>query len=434
MDTTTIDAYWAPIYNELVKGVRQLTPEYANLKQLRSFGRLSPRSINWAIELVNGGGMAWTGDGESTARATSNEPPEATDTWSYLTGRFEVSFDPLVDGGPGGSKSNAAKLGSGQLANQVADKLRSFRRAIATGFYGYPDAILLHATGANISNPTGSQTAFGVDSLYGGGPDLTGALPAGFRIRDYVTANKDTLAVHVAETGTERGAGQIIAGGIDEAGDVITVDSGTYFGGAIAANDAVVLKNQVLAGATSDLNKGINGLLHLTRSASVHGVPSLNYDDWTAGVDESAYNAALGGADLYEFFETISQRSDHDVQWGYTTVGVIAAAGGAELDQRRYGSDDDTMRLGFKKLNVMGVMVEGRPYVPSGHLFMGSNTALKKIAPDEDVKDVVTNGDRSGSFKQYPDRLGFYRDQIMRTQIVAVSRLGLGVVSGITEN
>jgi hypothetical protein len=43
-------------------------------------------------------------------------------------------------------------------------------------------------------------------------------------------------------------------------------------------------------------------------------------------------------------------------------------------------------------------------------------------------------GDRAGGFKQYQDRLGFYKDQVMRSQMAAVSRLGLGVVSGVTEN
>ena len=195
-----------------------------------------------------------------------------------------------------------------------------------------------------------------------------------------------------------------------------------------------MLANQILSGSADDLNLGLNGLLHLTRGTTVHGLAGATYLDWVAGVNESSYGSALGGADLYQWFEEIEQRSGHPVKWGYTTVRAIAAAGGAELDQRRYGADEDTMRLGFKKLNVMGVQVEGRPYCPPGHLFLGSPTAVKKIAPDEDVRDVVEMGNRAGGFMQYQDRLGFYRDQIIRAQMVAVSRLGLGVVSGITEN
>jgi len=427
MDTTTINTIWKPVYGKLVQGMRQLTPEWANLRQMKNFTQLSPRSINWPVELVNGGGIAFTTDGGSTARASSNEPPEATDSWTHMASRFEVGFDSLV--GENASKFTAQQIEK-QVRYQAADKLRSFQRAVAMGFYGYPDAILFAATGSDISNPSGSVTRFGIDSLYGD----AGALAANFRIRDYLTINKDYINVKVAETTASRNAAAAQIVDIDEAGDTIDVDSGTYFGASIAANDAVVLFNQVLSGSADDLNLGFNGLLHLTRGATVHNIPSATQPDWVAGVDESSYGSALGGADLYQWFEEIEQRSGHTVQWGYTTVRAIAAAGGAELDQRRYGADEDTMRLGFKKLNVMGVQVEGRPYVPTGHLFLGSSTAVQKIAPDEDIMDVVESGDRAGGFKQYENTLGFYKDQVMRSQMAAVSRLGLGVVSGITEN
>ena len=53
---------------------------------------------------------------------------------------------------------------------------------------------------------------------------------------------------------------------------------------------------------------------------------------------------------------------------------------------------------------------------------------------DRFMRDVVEMGNRAGGFMQYQDRLGFYKDQVIRAQMAAVSRLGLGVVSGITEN
>jgi hypothetical protein len=424
MNTTIIDNIWRPVYGKLVKGLRLLTPEWAGLKQLKGFTQLSPRSINWPIELVHGGGMAFSSDGGSTARASSNAPPEATDDWTHLVGRFEIGFDELVDGKMGASAIEK------QVRYQAADKLRSFQRAVAMGFYGYPDAILFHATGNSVSNPAGTQTAFEIDSIYGD----AGALASHFRIRDYLTDEKDYVNVKAAETAVSRNATPAQVKAIAESTDIITVDSGTYFGASVAANDAVVLANQILSGSADDLNLGLNGLLHLTRGTTVHGLASATYADWVAGVNVSSYGSALGGADLYEWFETIEQRSGHPVKWGYTTVKAIAAAGGAELDQRRYGADEDTMRLGFKKLNVMGVQVEGRPYVPPGFLFLGSPTAMMKIAPDEDVRDVVEMGNRAGGFQQYQDRLGFYKDQIIRAQMGVVSRLGLGVVSGVTEN
>lgn len=424
MDITTINNIWRPVYGQLVQGVQQLTPEWGNLKRLRNFTQLSPRSINWPVELVNGGGIAFTQDGGSTARATSNEPPEATDSWTFMTGRFEVGFDAMSD------EKMSAQAIERQVKNQAADKLRSFQRAVAIGFYGYPDAVLFHATGADISNPSGSITRLGIDSLYGD----AGALASHLFIRDYLTTDKDWVNVHNAETTSLRNAtpAQVVA--MSEANDTIDVDSGTYFGASISANDAIVIANQIKSGAADDLNLGLNGLLHLTRSVTVHGISSGDFPDWAAGVDESSYGAILGGTDFYQWFETIEQRSGMRPEWCYTTVRAIASAGGAELDQRRYGDKEDTMRIGFRKLNVMGVQAEGRPYCPPGHLFIGSSGALRKIAPDEDVRNVVEMGERAGGFQQYQDTLGFYKDQVIRSQMAAVSRKGLGVVSGVTEN
>lgn len=425
MDLTIINNIWKPVYGDLVKGMRLLTPEWANVKQLRNFTQLSPRSINWPVELVQGGGIALTTDGGSTARASSNEPPEATDTWTHMAGRFEVGFDQLVG-------ENDGKMTSQQIEKQVryqaADKLRSFQRSVAIQFYGYPDAILFHVTDTAAANPSGTIVRLEVDSLYGD----AGVSPA--RLRDYLTVGKDYVNVKVAETSASRNAARAEVVAISEANGTIDVDSGTDFSGDVAENDAIVLANQVLSGADDDLNLGLNGLLHLTKDTTVHNISSATYPDWSAGVNVANLGAALSGSVLYQYFEDIEQRSGHAVKWGYTTVAAIATAGGAELDQRRYGADDQTMRLGFKNLNVMGVTLQGRPYCPAGHLFLGSDTALKKIAPDEDVRDVVEMGDRAGGFKQYQDRLGFYKDQVMRCQLVAVSRKGLGVVAGVSES
>ena len=221
---------------------------------------------------------------------------------------------------------------------------------------------------------------------------------------------------------------------------VVEVDSGTYFGAGIAAGDEIVLHNHVLssvapggASEAGDFNLGMNGLLHMMTATTVHNISSGNYPDWDVGYEDTNLAAALSGAKLYRAFEDIEQASDHRPQWVWTTTGVIAAAGGSELDQRRYTSDDDTMRLGFRKLNVMGVQAEGRPYCPAGHAFIGSNTALRRIAPDEDIKDLVTGGDRADGFKQYENTLGFYKDLVLRTQLAVVSRKGLGYFAGVTE-
>lgn len=420
MDITIINEIWRPVYGKLVRGLALLTPEWSRLKQLSNFSQLSPRAINWPVELVHGGGIAYTTDGGSTARAQSNEPVEATDTWRHMVGRFEVSFDAMEG-------ENASRFTRQQIEKQVryqaADKLRSFKRAVAINFYGHDTGHLFLAEGT-ASNPSGTQTKVRLKDLYG----ETGVTFD--QIRRYLTVNKDYVNVHAGTASTVRGGGKLIA--IDEANRDITLATASDISGAVTAGDAIVLNNQVQSGAADDQDLWMHGLLDLTRAASVHGIATANQPDWRAAVNETAHGN-LSGSDLYMWFEEIEQNSDHAPQWAYTTTAVIAAAGGPELDQRRYGADDDTMRLGFKKLNVMGVMAEGRPYTPSGFLFMGSNSALRKLSPDEDVRDVIDMGDKAGSFKQYENQLGFYKDQVFRAQLTVVSRLGLGVASGVTE-
>lgn len=421
MDLTIINEVWRPVYGELVQGLRLLTPEWENLKRLSNFSQLSPRAINWPVDLRFGGGIAATSDGGSLARAVSNSPVEATDTWKHFTGRFEIGYDELVD--EGDSKFARQEIEK-QVRYQAADKLKAFRRAVAMMFYGHNTGVLFHV--ATVDDVGDSIT---VDNFYG-----VAGLAVPTRIRDYITPGLDNIAIHDAGDDTEHVRAEVT--GITESTNTLQLAAGTDLS-AVADGDKVVLANQVLtADADTDLDGWMNGLLSLTRDATLHGIPSSSQPDWVAGVDEAAYGQALSGQDLYEFFETIEQRSDHPPEWVYTTVGVIAAAGGPELDQRRYGSDEDTMRLGFKNLNVMGVMAQGLPYVPSGYAFIGSNSALRKLSPDEgspEPQNVVENGEKAGSFQQYPDRLGFYKDQIFRAQLTAVSRLGLGVIDGITE-
>lgn len=420
MDLTTINTLWKPVYGKLVKAIRMLTPEWERLQRLQNFTQLSMRGINWPVELVNGGGIAFTSNGGPTARATSNAPVEATDTWKHLTGRFEVGFDEL-------EAENDSKFASSQIEKQLryqaADKARSFRRAIAVGFYGYPNAILFLTSTTGHSNPNGATLRLKVEDLYG----IDGLMAQ--RIRDYLTVTKDKIAVIANPYTTPTIFASGIVTAASDSGDTIDISSAVSSAG-VTAGMAIVLYNQV-SGTVTDLNQGINGLSHLLRSTTVHGISETDQPDWTPGVRILNLGGILTGAKMYQWFTEIEQRSDYAPNFAYTTIGAIAAAGGPQLDQRRYGSDDDTLKLGFKELTVMGVKTEGRPYTPTGHLFTGNTSALRKLSPDEDVKDV-TAGEKNG-FKQYENTLGFYKDQVMRAQLTVVSRLGLGLVAGITE-
>lgn len=422
----TIESLWRPIHAKLEKGVQLLTPEYARLQALSNFERFGMRGIYWPVELVHGGGIAWSQNRGSTARASSNEPVEATDTWKHLVGRFDVGFDEM-------EAESDAKFASAQIEKQLkyqaGDKLRSFRRAVSIGFYGFPDAILFKVS-AEPTNPAGNITRITLKDLYGV-EDL--AVPT--RIRDYLTVGRDYIAV--LEPGTPdviRAEGYVLA--IDEATNTVDIDTAAFDALLVDIDDVVVLYNAAQNGGVTDtdVDKGMNGLLHLTTGAVVHGIAEADWPDWTPGHKNLAFGAALTGAALYKIFEEIDGRSGHRPQWVLTTTGVIASAGGSELDQRRYTSDEDTMRMGFQKLNVMGVIAEATPYVPAGYVFAGSNSALRRLQPgSKDPDKLITTGDRDGGFKQYDNTLGFYKDLIIRPQLTLRNRLALGVLGGVTE-
>jgi hypothetical protein len=290
-------------------------------------------------------------------------------------------------------------------------------------FYGHNTGVLFHVASAD----DGADTIV-VDDFYG---VASLAVPA--RIRDYIAPGLDTIAILPAGSESERV--RVVVESITESTDTLALPSGTDLSSVIDG-DRVVLANQVITDEGTDLDRWMNGLLDLTRNTTVHNINGSTYPDWVAGLDESA-QGDVRGSDLYVFFEDLNQRSSFQIEWVYTTIGAIADMGASELDQRRYGSDDNTMRLGFRNLNVMGVSVQSRPYVPAGYMFFGSNSALRKLSPDEgspETENVVETGEKAGSFQQYTNRLGFYKDQIFRAQLTVVQRLGLGVVSGVTES
>jgi hypothetical protein len=409
MDTVLIDEVWRPYYGKLVKGFQVLTPEWAFLKKLKNFDQLSPRQIVWPVDLITGGGIAMTYDAGPTARATSNAPVEATDTWKHMTGRFEISYDVLT-------LNNSSKVARQQIVKQVRyqvrDKLKSFKKRMSYGFYGHNDGVLALIAGV------GGAPEYTLKDRYGETGLATDV--------SWLTPGKDYVAV--IETGVGlRTAGIQLVTAVNRATQSMTL------AGAVTTpsiGDQVVLANHI-DGTTFDLNRSFNGMLDITSAATLHNIATSAQPDWSASIDE-ALSAALSGAELYKAFETTEKESGYRPDFAWTTIGAIAQAGGSELDQRRYSDKEDTMRLGFRKLNVMGVQTEGMLFCPPGHFFSGSSKALKKLSPDEDVKVVATGGPQGG-FVYYQSQLGYFKDQVFRVQLTALSRKAFIHWTAVTE-
>ena len=408
MDTTVINEVWRPLYGKLVKGFQLLTPEWAFLKKLENFDQISPRQMTWPVDLIYGGGIAMTFDGGPTARATSNAPVEAQDSWTHMTGRFEVSYDVLT-------LNNSSKVARQQIVKQltyqVRDKLKSFKKRVSFGFYGHNDGVLFLLDSAAGAPTYTVKDRYGETGL---AADVT-----------WLTPGKDYVAIIDPAGPTVRGIDQVTA--VNRATPSITL-AGSVAGA--ATNDQIVLANHI-DGTTTDLNRGMNGLLDIVSATTLHNISSTTQPDWSAAIDTSL-GAALSGTELYKAFETSEKESGYRPDFAWTTIAAIATAGGTQLDQRRYDDKEDTMRLGFRKLNVMGVQTEGMLFCPPGHFFAGSSKALKKLSPDTDV-NVVKTGGPQGDFVYYGDTLGYFKDHVFRAQLTAISRKSMIHWTGVSE-
>lgn len=411
METQVINTLWRPFYGKLVTGLRLLTPEYSTLADLEDFEQLSARQMTWAVDLIFGGGIAYTVDGGSPARAVSNAPVEATDTWRHMARRFEVSYDVLT-------LENAAQVRDQQVKKQmryqVKDALRSFKKSVAINFYGHNTGVVAlvdTATGTPVTSVT-LKDRYGETGL---APDLS-----------WFTENKDKVAVIDPAGPTVRGIELVTS--VDRTAGSLTFQNGIT---GVAAGDLIVFANH-LDGTSTDHNRWFNGLLDVARGSSLHGIATADQPDWAPAVDVDMASAALSGSKLALWFTEAENESDYAPNFAWTTPGVIAAAGGTQLDQKRYGADEDTMRLGFKHLNVMGVQTEGRPFCPPGHFFAGNNKALRRLSPDgSDPKKVKTGG--PNEFVYYGNQLGYFCDFVFRPQITCKSRKALIVADNVLE-
>lgn len=414
MDTTVITNIWRPLYDELVTGFQLLTPEWEKLKMLKNFKQMSLRSINWPVDLTYGGGIIMTSDGGSTARASSNTPVEASDSWCHFAGRFEVSYDAFtMNNDARVTKQQITK----QLSYQVRDKLRAFQKRMSVAFYGKNTNVIALVAGAEAA-----QTVIELDDLYG----VSGMAVVPSQL---FTPGKDYVAF-LDLGGADAILDIVLVTAVDDGTAAITVASAVT----VADGDKVVLANHLsnVGGDTeSDFDAtGFNGLLSLVEDTTVHNIAEGTYPDWSPSLDASL-SAALSGSVLYKAFQLSQKESGYRPDTALTTIGAIAAGGGSELDQRRYGASDDTMRLGFENLKVMGVPVEGMLFCPAGNFFAYSSSALRKLSPDEEVKDVATGGPQDFVF--YGNQFGYYKDEVFRAQITAISRKTLIRWDTVTE-
>lgn len=406
----TITELWRPVHGRLVKGIELVTDEFALLSRLMDYTPLSPRQMKHPVDLEYGGGLAYTVDGGTVAHAVNNAPVEATLTYAWLTKRFDVTVGQMD------AKTNAkfreARI-TEQLAYQGKMAVRTFHRGLSVGFYSGLNNVFAKVNDV-VSAPT-----YGLKDHFG----LAGVVPP----VAYFVKNKDTVTFIDPGTGLPRANRAKVTATDPGASPPTFTLAASITAGAI--NDLVVLANQGDNTGT-DYNLGFEGMLDHLAATTLFGISSTVQPAWKPAVYNTNLGAALSGTELYKAFALAEQLSGYTPNFAFTTIGVVAAAGGAQLDQRRYGSDEDTMRIGFKNITTMGVTPKTSPWIPAKTFIADSTKSLMKLAPDSDIKSVEEAG---SPWRAYDSRLGFFTDDWFRLGLPRKSRASLIGYLNVTE-
>ena len=411
METKIINELWRKVYGKLQDGFKVLTPEWSKLQALKRFTPLSEREVSWPVKLRFGGGTALTGDGGSPARAMGNRPAEATEQWSWLARRYQLSLG-LVKAQGNAQLRNAQIFD--QMKFQGQDALESFRKSVSVLFYGFQDGIQ-----ALINSAAGAPT-YTLKDRYG----RTGL----FVDTSVFTPGNDYVAVvDPAATTSERGRQKISS--VNSATPSITLAASVS---GAAANDYIVFANQLdTTAGVHDIDKSFPGLLEHIHATTLHGITEAAQPEWVPSLRRDKASAALTEAELFEVFTLAERRSPFSINYALSTPQVIAQAGGAQLDKIRYDADPGTIYLGFKNLVTMGVTVMIGTYTPKGYFIADSTDSLMKFSPDEEPFAVEEGGsDRH----YYGTVLGYFVDLVYRVGLVRLSRASLVALYNVKDS
>lgn len=413
MDTTIINEVWRPLYGDLQQGFSLLTPEWSMLKRLEGWKELSEREVIWPTNLRFGGGVAATVDGGTPARAMSNAPVEATETWAWFARRFQVSMAIMKAKGDATFKKSKIRE---QLTYQTLDAMESFRKRIAIAFWGFDDNVLAEI------KAVGGAPVYTLKDRYG---------RTGLAVDvDVFSPNNDYVAiVDPAATTSERGRDLVV----DVTDD--PVDPSIELAGAVAgaaASDLVVFANQLdQTAGVHDYGLGFPGLLQHIHGATLHGIATADEPEWAPGLVVDKAGGALDESELFVAFATSNRRSPHKVDYALSTIGVIAAAGGAQLDKVRYTPQPGDVYLGFDSLTAMGVKVQIAEFAPSGYFVADSRASLRKFSPDDEPFKVMEGGEE---FHYYGTVLGYFCDILYRVGLTRFSRRSLIAYYNVLES
>lgn len=280
-----LNRLWRKVQGQVQTGFQFLCEEWTWMDKLTEFKiDWSFREITTPVDLNRGFGASSMVEGGWEAIPSSPNLEEITINWIHLNKRFNASMQAMWV-----SQQDAAAAITNQLVYQGQKALQTVAADFSDKFYGYSNATVCltdtDTTAATTATLT-LKTLYG-DTNIGNATNTPAAQLNAFLADKFVVGERIAL---LSPTGADTLAAANTIGtitAINRSTPSITV---TWIGtaGVVSTNDLRIVKMNNIdptnAVASSDINKGLTGLLDMSFSSSLHG---LTHANWTANTDTS---------------------------------------------------------------------------------------------------------------------------------------------------
>jgi hypothetical protein len=400
------------VQGKLQTGLQFLCEEYESMDDIKKFDiSVSAREITVPIDINEGAGVASIPEGGYEAQAYTPNVEEITLSWINLNARFTASLTAqYLD------QYNAEAQIKRQLKYQGSQKVRDVARDFSDRFYGYSTAILAELAAATTAT-TGTYT---LTNGYGDSSITSVAF-----IADKFRAN-DRVALVRSGSLVSNAIGTVSS--ISTAGVMIVVWNGSVVS---ASGDDVVkansMENTTIDG--TDYNRGLVGLLDITKSVSVHSLANTSVPAWNVAHADTG-GGAFSGLKIMRGAREIENKGGGKADRLDITDGIHRNLFSTQSAALRFSSPMGMELLGEAK--AKGLKIVSTRRVPPGHAFMRDSSDLSRFnllsAPKGEGGFAWKDGDKLENLNALVFSMDF------PVAMVCTKRRGFAYWTGLSES
>ncbi len=278
LTNSDVSAVWSKAQGKLVSGYNFISSEFKWLSDFKEKSiDSSLRTMEYPVDLTEDRGVTSLPEGGREAEPMSVNAYDASISFIHLNARFTVAKR---------AKWALAKSPKAALQNQLTfqgrKKMEALMRVASDMFYGYSTNYICQ-TSTNATQSSGTYTlknAFG-DSAFTGSTTATATY-----IANLIKVGDKVALIRSAALVTNSAAGSVTA--VTPATPSVAIT----WGGSVDSdnNDYLVFSNGASATtiAHTSYSRGLVGLRDLCTTASVHGLSSSTYPNWSVSYSSTA--------------------------------------------------------------------------------------------------------------------------------------------------